>query len=160
MRKSKFLHLSYKFKILKKLYLFYNLYIRNRKYLNNGSQFGEDKFLYNLFEKNYNGKYLDVGCFHPTKHNNTSLFYKNGWQGINIDLNPLTIDLFNFMRPNDININTAIIIKGCDKGYKRAFWFNMGHEQTPGIKLVHKTCKRKVYTSKALKVKKNVPLHL
>jgi FkbM family methyltransferase len=76
--------------------------------LNNGSQFGEDKFLNNLFEKNYVGKYLDVGCFHPTKHNNTSLFYKNGWQGINIDLNPLTIDLFNFMRPNDININTAV----------------------------------------------------
>ena len=108
MRKSKFLQLSYKFKILKKFYLFYNLYIRNRKYLHNGSQFGEDKFLYNLFEKNYVGKYLDVGCFHPTKHNNTSLFYKNGWQGINIDLNPLTIDLFNFMRPNDININTAV----------------------------------------------------
>ena len=115
MRKSKFLHLSYKFKILKKLYLFYNLYIRNRKYLNNGSQFGEDKFLYNLFEKNYNGKYLDVGCFHPTKHNNTSLFYKNGWQGINIDLNPLTIDLFNFMRPNDTNINTAISSEESEK---------------------------------------------
>lgn len=108
MRKSKFLQLSYKFKILKKFYFFYNLYIRNRKYLNNGSQFGEHKFLNNLFEKNYVGKYLDVGCFHPTKHNNTSLFYKNGWQGINIDLNPLTIDLFNFMRPNDININTAV----------------------------------------------------
>ena len=115
MRKSKFLQLSYKFKILKKLYLFYNLYIRNRKYLNNGSQFGEDKFLYNLFEKNYNGKYLDVGCFHPTKHNNTSLFYKNGWQGINIDLNPLTIDLFNFMRPNDININTAVSSEESEK---------------------------------------------
>ena len=115
MRKSKFLQLSYKFKILKKFYLFYNLYIRNRKYLNNGSQFGEDKFLYNLFEKNYVGKYLDVGCFHPTKHNNTSLFYKNGWQGINIDLNPLTIDLFNFMRSNDININTAISSEESEK---------------------------------------------
>ena len=115
MRKSKFLQLSYRFKILKKFYLFYNIYIRNRKYLNNGSQFGEDKFLYNLFEKNYVGKYLDVGCFHPTKHNNTSLFYKNGWQGINIDLNPLTIDLFNFMRPNDININTAVSSEESEK---------------------------------------------
>jgi len=115
MRKSKFLYLSYKFKILKKFYLFYNLYIRNRKYLNNGSQFGEDKFIYNLFEKNYVGKYLDVGCFHPTKHNNTSLFYKNGWQGINIDLNSLAIDLFNFMRPNDININTAVSSEESEK---------------------------------------------
>ena len=115
MRKSKFLQLSYRFKILKKFYLFYNIYIRNRKYLNNGSQFGEDKFLYNLFEKNYVGKYLDVGCFHPTKHNNTSLFYKNGWQGINIDLNSLAIDLFNFMRPNDININTAVSSEESEK---------------------------------------------
>tara|TARA_B100001063_G_C16294932_1_gene325597 strand:- start:20 stop:523 length:504 start_codon:yes stop_codon:yes gene_type:complete len=34
--------------------------------------------------------------------------YKNGWSGINIDLNPLTIELFNFMRPRDININIGI----------------------------------------------------
>tara|TARA_B100000780_G_scaffold214057_1_gene153604 strand:- start:9 stop:515 length:507 start_codon:yes stop_codon:yes gene_type:complete len=34
--------------------------------------------------------------------------YKNGWRGINIDLNPLTIELFNFIRRKDININAAI----------------------------------------------------
>ena len=34
--------------------------------------------------------------------------YKSGWRGINIDLNSLTIDLFNFARPKDININAAI----------------------------------------------------
>ena len=34
--------------------------------------------------------------------------YKKGWSGINIDLNPLTIELFNFMRPKDININIGI----------------------------------------------------
>ena len=40
--------------------------------------------------------------------NNSFLFFKSGWQGINIDLNPLTIELFNFMRPNDININIGV----------------------------------------------------
>ena len=34
--------------------------------------------------------------------------YKKGWSGINIDLNPLTIELFNFMRPRDININSGV----------------------------------------------------
>ena len=108
MKKSKFLDLSKKNKVLRKLYLFYNIYIRNKNFLNNGSQFGEDKFLINLFKKDYKGKYLDLGCFHPTKHNNTNILYKNGWRGINIDLNPLTIELFNFMRPHDINLNVAI----------------------------------------------------
>lgn len=108
MRKSKLLELSKKNKFLRKLYYFYNIYIRNQKFLNNGSQFGEDKFLMDLFKKEYKGKYLDLGCFHPTKHNNTYLLYKNGWRGINIDLNPLTIELFNFMRPQDTNLNLAI----------------------------------------------------
>ena len=34
--------------------------------------------------------------------------YKKGWSGVNIDLNLLTIELFNFMRPKDININIGI----------------------------------------------------
>ena len=34
--------------------------------------------------------------------------FKKGWYGLNIDLNPLTIDLFNYARPSDINICSAI----------------------------------------------------
>ncbi len=106
--KSKFLELSKKFKILKRLYFFYNIYIRNFKFLKNGSQFGEDKYIKELFDKNFIGKFLDVGCYHPTRHNNTYLMYKSGWAGMNIDLNPLTIELFDFMRPRDININSGV----------------------------------------------------
>ncbi len=108
MRKSKFLEFANKYSFFKKFYYFYNIYLRNKKYLKNSSQFGEDEYLFKLFEKNYRGKYIDIGCFHPTKHNNTFLFYKNGWSGLNIDLNPLTIELFNFMRPKDININIGV----------------------------------------------------
>ena len=106
--KSRFLRLSQKFKFLRGLYYFYNIYIRNFKYLKNSSQFGEDKFISNLFEKNFKGKYLDIGCYHPTRHNNTYLMYKKGWRGINIDLNPLSIELFVFFRPKDINIQSGI----------------------------------------------------
>ena len=106
--KSRFLRLSKKFKFLRGLYYFYNIYIRNFKYLKNSSQFGEDKFISGLFEKNFKGKYLDIGCYHPTRHNNTYLMYKKGWRGINIDLNPLSIELFIFFRPKDINIQSGI----------------------------------------------------
>ena len=55
--------------------------------------------------------YLDVGCFHPIRQNNTYLLYKLGWKGINIDLNPLSIELFNVARTNDINICAALSSK-------------------------------------------------
>ena len=106
--KSKFLNFKKKFPIFKNCYYFYNIYIRNNKFLKNGSQFGEEKFVLSFFDKKYKGKFVDIGCFHPTKHNNTFEMYKLGWKGINIDLNPLTIELFNYFRTKDININAAI----------------------------------------------------
>ena len=115
MSKSKFLELSKKFKILKKFYFFYNIYIRNFKFLKNGSQFQEDQFILEQFQNNYKGKYLDIGCFHPTRHNNTYKMHKLGWSGMNIDLNPLTIELFNYARPKDINLNIAISNKETEK---------------------------------------------
>ena len=108
MSKSRFLNFIKKYPLFKKFYYFYNIYIRNFKFLKNGTQFGEDEYILNLFDKNFKGNFLDIGCYHPTRHNNTYQMYKKGWSGINIDLNPLTIELFNFMRPKDININIGI----------------------------------------------------
>ena len=106
-RSLKFL-LNSKSSLLRKFYFFYNIYLRNFKYLNGGSQFNEDIYLSSFFEKNYIGKFVDLGCFHPTRDNNTFRFYKKNWRGINVDLNPITIELFNFFRSKDININCAI----------------------------------------------------
>ena len=105
---SRLLNFTKKYPMFKKLYLFYNIYIRNYNFLYSGNQFGEEEKLLSYFKKDYKGTYVDIGCFHPTKHSNTSNFYKRKWKGINIDLNPLTIDLFNFARPKDINICAAI----------------------------------------------------
>ncbi len=120
-KKSLFFKISNKNKIIRKLYLFYNIYIRNKKYLKKSSQFGEDEIIINLFDENYKGFYLDIGCYHPTKHNNTYQMYKKGWRGINIDLNPFTIELFNFFRKRDINVNTAI---SDDDSTKELFFLN------------------------------------
>ena len=113
--KSKLLELSKKYKFLKKIYFFYNIYIRNFKFLKNGAQSGEDKYIIKLFDEDFKGKFLDIGCYHPTRHNNTYELYKKGWSGINIHLNPLTIELFDFMRPKDVNINIGISDKDAEK---------------------------------------------
>jgi FkbM family methyltransferase len=109
MKKNFFLHFSLKYKIFYKIYLYYNLYVRNLKYYlkKSYSQFDEDIFLKKNFNKK-NGFYIDIGCHHPFKGNNTFLLYKSGWSGINIDLNKISIDLFKIVRPRDINLCTAI----------------------------------------------------
>jgi hypothetical protein len=109
MKKNFFLNFSLNNKNFYKLYLYYNLYIRNLKYLlkKTYSQFDEDIFLKQYF-KNKIGFFIDIGCHHPFKNNNTFLLYKSGWSGINIDLNKISIDLFNVARPRDLNICAAI----------------------------------------------------
>ena len=107
---SRILKWSKEHSLFKKIFLYYNLYIRNLKFFfkSSQSQFGEDKKIVKLFHRNKKGMYLDVGCFHPIRQNNTYLMYKLGWKGVNIDLNPLSIELFNVARPNDINICAAL----------------------------------------------------
>ena len=68
---------------------------------------GVDILIENIFRNQKNGFYIDVGCQHPIKNNNTYLLYKKGWSGINIDLDKDNIDLFNVSRISDDNINIA-----------------------------------------------------
>ena len=99
--KKKLLNNSF---FLYKCYLYY--YLIKSKYRTKKktySQFGEDLIINNFF-KNFVGKYVDIGCYHPIKYNNTLLLYEKGWTGINIDLNQTSIDLFNVVRKNDLNI--------------------------------------------------------
>ena len=97
-----------KYSFLFKLYLFYFYFkINFLTKKNTYSQFGEDLIILNFF-KSFKGRYVDVGCFHPIKYNNTFLLYQNGWSGINIDLNKTSIDLFNASRKKDTNIQACL----------------------------------------------------
>ena len=97
-------------KISYKIYLFYNLYIRHKGFLKRDrySQWGEDEFIIEYFKGKQKGIYLDIGCFNPFMYSNTCLLHQKGWRGINIDINPTSIDLFNIARPNDFNICTTV----------------------------------------------------
>ena len=61
-----------------------------------------------LFKDIENGIYIDVGCNHPIKYNNTYLLHKRGWFGINIDLDDSSIKLFNKYRPKDFNVEALV----------------------------------------------------
>lgn len=69
---------------------------------------GEDVFLDFLFGGGINGFFIDVGAHHPKWISNTYFFYKKGWRGINIDAMPGSMELFNKIRPEDINLEVAV----------------------------------------------------
>jgi FkbM family methyltransferase len=68
----------------------------------------EDTSVLDYFKDKKNGFYVDVGCYHPTHRNNTYLLYKKNWNVINIDTSQFSIELFNYMRPNDLNYECAV----------------------------------------------------
>ena len=88
----------------------YNLYWKHKNFLpkKQYSCFGEDIFIMDFFEKDNKGFYVDVGSYHPFFWNNTYLLYKKKWNGINIDANPLSIELFDIARKDDYNFNLAV----------------------------------------------------
>ena len=91
-----------------KLFLYYRLIYKEKFFINRKtySQSGEDIFIDNYMKENKlkKGRYVDLGAFHPIKYSNTLLLFKNGWSGVNVDLNQTAIDYFNIMRPNDKKI--------------------------------------------------------
>ena len=72
------------------------------------SMLGEDIFIDKFFKNKKTGFYVDVGAYHPLEGNNTNLLYKKKWNGINIDVNPLSIKLFKYARKDDLNLNIGI----------------------------------------------------
>lgn len=86
----------------------FGLHLTGRYRRKSYSQEGEDILLSRLLEGQKTGFYVDVGAHHPSRCSNTYHFYKSGWRGINIDAIPNSMNLFNLIRPRDINIEMAI----------------------------------------------------
>lgn len=71
-------------------------------------QEGEDLLLSRLFLGKEQGFYIDIGAHHPIRFSNTWRLYRNGWRGINVDATPGSMEAFNNLRPDDINLEIAI----------------------------------------------------
>ena len=67
-----------------------------------------DLIIDRIFRKKKKGIYIDVGCNHPIKFNNTYLLYKRGWNGINIDSDIKSISEFKKLRKDDHNVSSLV----------------------------------------------------
>jgi FkbM family methyltransferase len=72
------------------------------------SQEGEEIILRRYFQQRNTGFFVDIGAHHPQKFSNTYKLYQLGWRGVNIDATPKSMEIFNLLRPKDINLECAI----------------------------------------------------
>lgn len=72
------------------------------------SQEGEDLILSRIFSGQARGFYIDVGAHHPRRFSNTRLFYRRGWNGINIEPNPAAMSAFRSDRRRDVNLQLGV----------------------------------------------------
>ncbi len=100
---------------LKKIY--YEKYSKKSYSLSN-----VDLIIERIFKNKKKGIYIDIGCNHPIKYNNTYLLYKKGWSGINVDLDQESIEQFNKLRSRDTNIQT--LITSLDNEEKDLFFYH------------------------------------
>lgn len=87
------------------------------------SQEGEDLVLARIFGtiKVTSKFFVDIGAHHPTRFSNTYYFYRQGWQGINVDAMPGTKKIFERMRPRDITVECGV---GAQESVLKYFVFN------------------------------------
>jgi hypothetical protein len=71
-------------------------------YKDNYSQAFQDLFVLLINEYKRDGKYLEIGAYHPYEHSNTYLLEKEyNWKGISLDINPKSVVNFNAKRFNE-----------------------------------------------------------
>ena len=105
--KNKYLY-SKKTNIFKFFYFYYQFLKSKFKPRLAYSHWGVDLIIIKLLNPKNKGIYIDVGCHHPFLNNHSYLLYKSGWEGINIDIDYNSIDMFNFFRKSDVNVQTAV----------------------------------------------------
>lgn len=93
--------------LFRKAFLIRKLFFSKRKFSHYG-QMAEDVAFARFLKDKKKGVYVDVGCFHPIKYNNTYRLYKRKWTGVNIDIDRIKIEGFDWLRPKDTNIAMAV----------------------------------------------------
>ena len=68
----------------------------------------EDIMLWRALKDIDNGFYIDVGAWSPDFDSVTKAFYNRGWQGLNLEPNPLFWRDLQHRRPRDCNLRIAI----------------------------------------------------
>jgi len=95
---------SFKQKLRRLMHRYWHRSLSNTSW----SQFGEDRYLHQLFKTKNDGFYVDIGAFDPEKFSNTKALHQRGWHGINVDMSPSKIGVFEVERPGDFNVIAPI----------------------------------------------------
>ncbi|MEM6764851.1 MAG: FkbM family methyltransferase [Bacteroidota bacterium] len=93
--------------VFRKLFLFRKIFLSKTRSHHYGQQ-AEDVSIAKFVPKQKEGFFVDVGCFHPVKYNNTYSLYKRGWRGVNVDIDAIKIEGFNWVRKKDHNVCLAV----------------------------------------------------
>ena len=125
---------------LKKIY--YSKYTKKSYAISN-----VDLIIDRIFKKRKKGLYIDVGCNHPIKFNNTYLLYKRGWNGINIDSDNKSINEFQKLRKDDHNVRS--LVSNSKKKINYYFYHDRSALNTVDKKLVNS---RKTKPTKIIKM--------
>lgn len=68
----------------------------------------EDVVLNRVFHGVANGRYIDIGAWHPTLDSVTKHFYDHGWSGVNVEPVERFHQGFVAERPRDWNLNVCV----------------------------------------------------
>ena len=123
---------------------------------------GIDSLILNIFKNKKKGFYIDIGCGHPIKNNNTYLLNKKGWYGINIDLDKENIKLFNIFRKKDLNLSIAVSDKEDEADlyfYHEKSALNTISKKNADFQKAKVTSIKKVRTQSINKILENSPYH-
>ena len=87
------------------------------------AQEGEDALIKRILRQDFykKGFYVDIGAHDPLRFSTTLNFYLCGWRGINIEPLPGSLNKFNQLRTNDINIQSGV---SEDSGAMTYYMFN------------------------------------
>ena len=104
-----------------------NIFKSWKKYYFDFSQFGEEKVLFNIFQrisskKKLNNTYIDIGGFDPIKFSNTYKLYQKNWSGLVIEPNKDKTKNWKKIRPRDHVISSAVVEKSYEKKVLKIFF--------------------------------------
>ena len=94
--------------LIKKLY--YEKYTKKSYSISN-----VDLIIDRMFSKVEKGVFIDLGCNHPIKFNNTYILYKRGWNGMNIDSSGIVKTDFYFYEITPVEYYNTPYVRRRDK---------------------------------------------
>lgn len=101
------------------------------------TQGGEQDFLLKIFSNFENGRYLEIGAFHPIYYSNSICLKKMGWEGISYEANSDFKWLWRLFRKSDNLIISAVLPNQSPSGTTKFYFMERGVDGTSSVVMEH-----------------------